>query len=33
MNFELTDDEQKLQDEVRDFADQVIAPAAYEMPQ
>jgi short/branched chain acyl-CoA dehydrogenase len=30
MNFELTDDEQKLQDEVRDFADQVIAPDAYE---
>ncbi|MEO7006958.1 MAG: acyl-CoA dehydrogenase family protein, partial [Terrimesophilobacter sp.] len=30
MNFELTDEEQKLQDKVRDFADQVIAPAAYE---
>jgi short-chain 2-methylacyl-CoA dehydrogenase len=30
MNFELTDEEQRLQDDVRDFADQVIAPAAYE---
>jgi short-chain 2-methylacyl-CoA dehydrogenase len=28
--YELSDEQQKLQDEVRDFADSVVAPAAYE---
>ncbi|WP_205631546.1 acyl-CoA dehydrogenase family protein [Leifsonia xyli] len=28
--FELTDDQRRLRDEVRDFADNVVAPAAYE---
>jgi short/branched chain acyl-CoA dehydrogenase len=30
MNFELTDEHARLRDEVRDFADRVVAPAAYE---
>ena len=30
MSYELTPDQQRLSDEVRDFADQVVAPAAYE---
>ena len=28
--FDLTDDEQRLREKVRDFADSVVAPAAYE---